>query len=523
MRFKFTKFIMIALAALVITTSYSCKRSKAKTIAVDTQFAVALFNDDISIKEVLGMMDSTTNNWLKVRNDSIFAYYADSVKGVLKASDLLGNLEDVNFNTTTTFNMPICDPTNDHDTIVDVAKFMTVPFNFDGFNIEEVIIRSGMMSFGFDVNLESDLLRRIELYSNQILSPTGDTLKIGVDYPGGSDRNVNLANYRIKPENDTVAFGARITLHIEGGVYPGGTYECVATGGLTNMKFKTVYALVTKSLDSIFNDHADIDFGINGLSGAAYLPVPKIMLTYRNTFGLSASSDVTKLEFYSSKTGLVTDLLAADHWEETLGPTNGYYRSKRIGNFVENIDVLAGYTRLDFNGRATMAMPGDKISISDTSSVDVIADIEIPFSFKISDLCYVDTVEINFEGNGINVDLLDSLDFYLDFNNRIPLYVDVQALFMKNDVVIDSLFDEDHIIPYNDNPYNQGYNTIECTVIDDKLDNVLRANKMILRLGASTEEISDDPVMIMESNSISLRMRMMTYSSEIGVDNILNY
>ena len=522
MRFKFTKFALFALAALVIMASYSCKRSKAKTIAVDTQFAVALFSDTISIKDVLGMMDSTTNNWLRVRNDSVFAYYADSVKGVLKASDLLGKINDVTFETQTNFTMPLCDPINNHDTTVDVEKFMTVPFNYDGFVIDEVIMRSGVLEFGFEIEPAIEQMKSIEVYSNQILSPTGEALRILIDYTKEL-KSVNLANYRIVPEDDTVAFGARITLHIEGGVYPGGDYVCDMNGGMKNVKFKTVYATVTKNLDSIYNDHADIDFGINGLSGAAYLPVPKIMLTYRNTFGLSASSDVTTLEFYNSRTGLVTDLLAADHWEETVGPTNGEYYSKRIGNFVDNIDVLAGYTRLDFDGRVSMAMPGDKISISDTSAIDVIADIEMPFSFKISDLRYIDTLNVSFDGNGISSDMIDSLEFYLDFNNRIPLEVDVQALFMRNGVVLDSLFGNDHIIPYNDNPYAQNYNTILCTVTEDKMHNVLRANKMILRLGVSTEEISDDPVMIMESNAIALRMRVMTYSSEVGIDNILNY
>lgn len=522
MRFKFTKFILIALAALVMISSYSCKRSKAKAIAVDTQFAVALFSDTISIKRVLGMMDSTTNNWLRVRNDSVFAYYADSVNGVLRASDLLSKIEDVTFETHTNFTMPVCDPTNNHDTIVVVDKFMTVPFKYDGFVIDEVVMRSGIFDFDFQVSPEIEHLRRIEIFSNQLLSPTGEPLVIGIDY-NKNRKSVNLADYRIVPEDDTVAFGARITLHIEGAVYPGGDYVCDMNGGMRNVGFKTVFATVTKDLDSIFNDYAEIDFGINGLSGSAYLPVPKIQLTYRNTFGLSASSDVTTLEFYNSRTGLVTDLLAADHWDETVGPTNGEYYSKRIGNFVDNIDVLAGYTRLDFDGRVTMAMPGDKISISDTSAIDVIADIEMPFSFKISDLRYTDTFDVKFDGNGMNVDMLDSLDFYLDFNNRIPLEVDVQALFMRNGMVIDSLFDSDHVIQYNDNPYAQNYNTIECTVTEDKMRNVLRANKMILRLGVSTEAISDDPVMIMESNAIALRMRMMTYSSEVEIDNILNY
>lgn len=521
MKFKFTKLIVIVLAALVVTTSYSCKRSKAKTIAVDTQFALSLLNDTISVKDMLGMMDSTANNWLRVRNDSIFAYYADSVKGVLKASDLLGKIKDQTFTTNNGFSMPMYDPTNNHDTVMGVDRFMTVPFRYDGFVIDEVVMRNGMFDFSFSVNPPIEHMKSIEVYSNQILSPAGEPLVISADNRGRG--SVNLAGYRIVPENDTVAFGARVTIHVDSGVYPGGDYTCSLTGGMSHVGFKTVYATVTKDLDSIYNDNVAIDFGINGLSGSAYLPVPRIYLTYRNTFGLGATSDVTTLEFFNSRTGLVTNLLAADHWVETVGPTNGEYVSKRIGNFVDNIDALAGYTRLDFNGRVIMAMPGDKISISDTSSIDVIADIEMPFSFKISDLRYTDTIDVQFDGNGISTDLIDSLYFCLDVNNRIPLEVDVQALFMKNGVVIDSLFRGNHVIHYNANPYDHSYSSIECYVTDQKMRNVLRSNQMILRLGVSTESISEDPVMIMESNNLALRMKMMTFSSEIGVDNVLNY
>jgi hypothetical protein len=521
MKIKFTKLILIALASLVLVSAYSCKRSKAKKIAVDTQFAVALFNDTVSIKDVIGKMDSTTNNWLRVRNDSIFAYYADSIKNVLNAGDLIGNIKDVNFHTNTGFTMPVCDPTHNHDTVVDVDKFMTIPFHYDGFVIDEVVMRKGLMNFEFDVQPALEHLKKIEVYSNQIVSEDGEPIVIGIDSKGR--KSVNLADYRIVPEDDTVAFGARVTLHIENGVYPGGDYVCDLNGGLQNVGFKTIYATVTKALDSIYNDYADIDFGINGLSGSAYLPVPRINLTYRNTFGLSASSDVTTLEFVNSRTGLVTDLLAADHWVETVEPTNGRYVSKRIGNFVDDIDALAGYTQLNFDGRVTMAMPGEKISVSDTSSIDVIADIEMPFSFRISDLRYTDTFDVKFDGNGMNLDLLDEIDFFLDFNNRIPLEVDVQAYFMRNNTVIDSLFDGNHIIPYNNNPSAQGYSTIDCIVTGEKMRNVLRARQMILSLGASTENISPDPVMLRESNSIALRMRMLTKSSEIEIDNVLNY
>lgn len=510
MKKTFEKFILTALVFLMVLATVSCKKKEVKKIAVDTQFAVALFNDTISIKDILHDMDSTTNSWLRVRNDSIFAFYADSINGALKASDFLGDIPDVDFNTVTEFSMPPFDPLNSHDTIINVDKFMTVPFHYDGFTIDNVILRSGTMRLNFSVSPMVEQLKQIEVYSDQILSPEGDTLRIVIDY-SKEGAVIDLAEYQIMPENDTVYFSANIKIHVDSGIYPGGNYECVLEGGLTNVKFKTAYAIVTKALDTTYIDRTDIDFGINGLSGSAHLPVPKILLTYRNTFGLSATSDVSKLEFYSSKTGLVTNLLAADHWIETVEPTNGQYRSKRIGNFVDEIDVLAGYTNLDFDVTLNMAMPGEMISISDTSSVDIIADIEMPLSFRISELNYNDTIDISF-GDDINIEsYLDEIDFTIDYNNHIPLQVTMQGIFMKNGHVIDSLFDGGGTILYNEP------GSIEAIITDRKLKNVLRANQMILRLGVTTS-FQTDPVYLLESNDIAIRMKMLTKSSEIELD-----
>lgn len=507
--FKITTTTILVI--LMAMTTVSCKKKEVKKIAVDNQFAIAIFNDTVSIKELLNDLDSTTNSWLRIRNDSIFAYYADSVNGVLRASDLLdAGIEDIDFTTSTAFTMPEFDPTNNHDTIIEVEKFMTVPFNFEGFSIDSVLLRKGMLTFGFEVQPAIEQLRRIEIFSNQLISPDGEPLVIAVDY-NKPEHNINLADFRVIPEADTVAFGARVTIHVDSGVYPGGDYECATTGGLTDVGFKTVYALVTKELDSIFNDNAAIDYGINGLSGSAFLPVPRIHVTYRNTFGMYADGDITKLEFMNTRTGLVTDLLAADTVDVDIEPTNGAYRHFTMTGFTDQIDALAGYTRLDFNGKVTMAMPGEHISISDTSSIDVIADIEMPFSFRISDLRYTDTIDINL-GEDINVEnYFDEIDFFIDYFNRVPLEVQMQGLFMRRGCIIDSLFDDGGTILYN-----QHGEPLKCVITDRKLKNVMRADQMLLRFGVNTN-FQTDPVLIRESDYIWLRMRMLTKTSEIVI------
>ncbi|MBQ4206403.1 MAG: hypothetical protein II662_07085, partial [Bacteroidales bacterium] len=172
-----------------------------------------------------------------------------------------------------------------------------------------------------------------------------------------------------------------------------------------------------------------------------------------------------------------------------------------------------------FAGEVTMNLnPGNAFSISDTSTVDIAADIEMPFSFKLSDLCYNDTIAIDLSGSGDAAnqidDYIDEIEFFIDYNSKIKIDVDLQGIFMKNNTVIDSLFNNDHVIYYS---AGDNISTISVTVTGQKLRNVLRANQMILRLGASTEAISPDPVQLMDTDAIFLRMRVLTKTSEINV------
>lgn len=519
MKFKSKTLIATVLVLLTVLSVFSCKKNKVEKVALDTQFAVALFSDTVSLRQIINDLDSTTQTWLRVRNDSIFAFYVDTIKDVLKASDLLSNIEDVSFNTETKFTMPSYDPTNNHDTIIEVEKFMTLPFHYDGYNIEEVILRSGEIGFDFTVTPAIEHLRRLEVYSNELISPDGNPLTIAIDYYKGR-QDINLAEYRILPESDTVFFSARVFIHVDNGVYEGGEYMCNLTGGLSNVMFKTVYGTIDTPLDSIFDDRTAIDFGVKGLSGSAVLPVPTINLAYNNTFGFGAIGDITKLMFVNENNGLETSLLASDVVEVVVNPTEGGWQHTRILGFTEHIDALAGYTRLDFGGEAMMHLnDGNAFSISDTSTVDIAADIEMPFSFKLSDLCYTDTIPIDLSDASQTSDqvddYIDEIEFFIDYNSKIKVDVDMQAIFMKNNAVLDSLFNNEHELYYTT---GDDISTVSVKVTGQKLKNVLRSNQMVLRLGASTTAISDNPVMMMNTDAIFLRMRILTKTFDIDLN-----
>lgn len=518
MRKFFTTPILMVLIVLMTLTAVSCKKKNVKKIEVDNQFAIALFDGTISLKDMLKDMDSTTAKWLRVRNDSLFAYYADTANNVLKASDLLGDIEDTDFTTVTDFSLPPINGETETDTTLFSENFTEIPFEYDGFDIEEVIIRGGVFSFNVVIDPILPMLKKIVIFSEQLVSQDNDPLMITIDYDK-SNTVVDLSGYKIRPNQEKkVTFSSYITFHYDPSMgFTGGAYTCTLRGGITNMKFKTVYAIVTKPLDSVIDNSQPIDFGISGLSGSATIPIPRIALTYRNTFGLHADCDITKFEFTNNAGPF--NLLAAEQVDVDVLPTNGEYYDFIVNGLSPQIDALAGWNRLDFTSNVSLALPGDHISISDTSSVDVIANVEMPLSFSIDDLNYLDTIKVSF-GKDVNIqNYLDEIQFTIDYNNQIPVNVEMQGLFLKNNRVIDSLFAGGDTLLFN-----TPSQSIDCRITDSKLNNVMRATKMILRLRLTTRFDETQPaetVILKESDFLYLRMKMRTKTSEINIDDII--
>lgn len=520
MKIKTTKLIATALVAVMMLASLACKKKEVKKISINNQMAVSLFCDTISLRDIINDMDSTTNTWMRIRNDSLFAYYSDSVMGALKASDFLSDIEDTDFSTSTDFSLDAVEEEEEVDTMLFSEKFTEIPFEYDGFKINEVIMRSGTFTFDLVLTPEIPMLKKVAIWSDQLLTPDNDTLVIEIDYEHGR-KSVDLSGCKIKPdEDDKVYFSSWVTIHYDPQIgFEGGDFTCDLTGQLTDVAFETIYATATKPIDSIFTQTVDIDFGVNGLTGSAFLHVPDVSVSYCNTFGLWAHGDITTLDLVNENTGLVTDLLVNDSVSLDIRPTNGQFVNEPIDWFTDEIDALAGYNKLDFQGHVIIARAGEEISISDTSEVHLVADIEMPLAFKISELHYLDTIEVNFSGNddnNVNIDdYFDEIDFFIDYNNHIPLQVGLQGIFLKDGQVLDSLFEREQTILFNT------ASKLTCVVTGNKLRSVENADHMILRLGATTR-FEDEPVMVIlkESDNIELRMRILTKTTELSIDDL---
>ena len=528
MRVKFTKLIPIALVCLVLSSALACKKKDVKKIMVDNQFAISLFRDTIVINDLFDKLDSTTTTWLHVDADgNLSAFYKDTIWGVVNASDFMDNVPDLDINESTEFSVPTIPPVPGPTVEYVIDYNVDVPFAYDEYSITRVELRSGLLSLNLKLQPQLAAVKKVKLESTSITLASGEKLVLEFNPNGGDNtKEVDLTNGVIIPDlNQNLQFIGKIYIEYDpqNGL-AGGDYQCKITGNITDIKFKTLTG-TTNLQPFTFSDKTDIDFGVSGLSGEILLPTPNIDLAYMNTFGFDAQCDVNVLNFYSGITTETVNLLGGDGVNVDVRPTNGQFYNEPITGFTSEINALGQYTELNFGGEMTMNSTGI-ISISDTSRIDLAVGVDLPLSFNINDLHYRDTIAFSASGDdGSSVeDFLDQIDFFIDFDNHLPISVTIEAelLNSKDPSFHGYLFKTG--VTENNTIASGHKSTLECSVTDDStatdmvtLQEVLEADQIVLHFTLSTDGMQT----LKMKDFINVGVRILTHTNEIDVDDVL--
>ena len=149
--------------------------------------------------------------------------------------------------------------------------------------------------------------------------------------------------------------------------------------------------------------------------------------------------------------------------------------------------------------------------MADTAKIDVVGNLEMPLKFKITDLRYCDTTDVDLNGDMPENNYIDKIHFFVDADSKIKLNLNLQVLFLDdNDIVVDSLFDGEHTINYN------MVNTLQTTIDDERIDRVMDAKKIVVRISLST--YGNDMVEFKVTDRLKLRVRILTEASEISLE-----
>lgn len=518
MKIKVLFLIRTLLIGLMFFT-VSCKKNDVKTIELDNSFALSLFSDTLSMEQLLSMMDSTVSNWIKIEpNGDMYAYYADSVFDVVTTNDLLYDFGNITFNMESEFEVPDI-PISPMPVPIDLTfdDLLILPFVFDGYSINSVIMRSGRLSFNLTTNLS--IIETIELSTDDIILSDGTNLIVSLDVKN-NDTNVDidLTQCRILPQDHEIRFSVNIKALVNDEVH-GDNYKLFAKGDMTDLSFETIDG----SIEGIHFDLigvSDIDFGIDNLTGDFKIVSPIIDIKYLNTFGFEARGTIDSLylkDVNNDETSLLRD------WQPMtmlLEPTDDNYKSltNSAEYFIDNIDILNRYKKISFNGNIDMSCDNVKgYMISKDSHIDVVTDIKIPMNITMNQLHYLDTIDFDLslhddESNIFDVDnAFDELEFKFIFENKLPIEIQPQLYMLVGDNVIDTLITDYTCINacFDNQPHES---VIKIVVNGERIDRVVTADKLLIDLHFST----NGNVTVMNVNDyIKIRLGLKTKTTEL--------
>lgn len=526
---KVLKLLQRTLAIVVVVgLVYSCKKEKVEKIEIDNQFAISVFSDTIKISDFLNNLDSLVLEYIKVTEDgSIYACYSDTVENAVVASDVLSGLDDIIFETSNEFEMPTIPPSPVPIPVeLPLDDIFSLPFEYDGYEINSVMLKSGDIKLDFSTNLNID--GKMTLTTDEIKMSDGSdfSVEINLNNTGTQSINIDLTNCSITPVEDEIHLSAVISATLSEGL--GGMYHFNLNGGIKDVEFKSIDGSVQpKRYDFIGTE--EIHTGFPNLYGDLKIVTPEFSVKYINTFGFAAQGFIDSLYLTDADGNLTTVIEDWDCVELELYSTDDYYGviNDLDDQLVDEFDLLDDYKEIFFMGNVLLG--SDNITndmISEDSHIDIIADLELPLEFNIDNLLFMDTLDFDLnlssgmnseEDQSIHVEnIFDEIEFKFVFENSMPIMLKPQVYMLENDQVIDSLFDGNDFIHACENGIAVE-DVVEVLLTGESLLNIQKANKISLKIGLSS--LGKD-VSIKSSDFFKMRLGLRTKTTEIYMDDI---
>lgn len=526
---KISALLRALSVTLVLCMFFSCNKDGVKRIEVDNQIAMSLFADTVRMGELLSSLDSVTSGFVKISEDGgIFIYFADSVKDAVVASDILGGLDDILFETGDSFELPNIPPSPVPVPMeLPFDDFVSIPFEYEGYAINNVKLSSGRLYLNLSTNFS--LVETIKLNTDEIIMQDGSSLELTIDLTQGGNSvvDIDLTDCEIAPVGNEITFSAVISLTLsDQGL--GGIYNFDLSGGITDVNFKSIDGGIQDTRFDFIGSH-EFQLSFPNLSGDLKIATPEFSVKYVNTFGFNADGFIDSLyltDKYSNDYTMIKDWNDVELSLHSTGDSYGLI-DDLDDELVDEIDLLMEYSSITFNGNIVLGcedLSGNMIN--EDSHIDIIADFALPLEFNIEDLIYTYTMPFNLslsldtvekDQSSFNVEnVFDELEFKFVFENALPVQIEPQMYLLQNGTVIDSLF--------NGNACIHGYfggeiveDVVTINVAEEKLHNVQLADQMLMKVHFSS---LGNTVMINTNDFFNLRIGLKTKTSEINMEGL---
>lgn len=356
----------------------------------------------------------------------------------------------------------------------------TLEFETDHISVLEAMMKSGHLEFNVASNV--GVLRRVILSSPDIKDAAGNDFV--VDFYLNSDSfGFDLAGLHYKTD---VANSLKINFEVEC------SYAHVLDSQLfidfsiegRDLAFSEMRGFV-EPYDS--RNRIDTTFTLfpDNLSGILEVNDVKLRLSERNTFPLDARLTVDTalvvgegIPAYSilEPLPLVVELPVRHTFNEVYNSTlNG------------KINPCGGGAIASSLFRVNASGIEDIITMSDTCNLDVRVNISLPFSFKISDVQYLDTIDLNLTELELP-DFIEKLTLELTFTSTLPVNLRSQFYMYdsEHEMITDTLVDAGKQIEasFDGQPT---HTTVSIEITEERINKVIHSDRIIMLYELDTD------------------------------------
>ena len=357
------------------------------------------------------------------------------------------------------------------DTMLSLQKIIV--FESDEVSVMEAVMKTGNLSFHMETNLGD--LNRVVIHSSDIRDASGHDFVLDQQVDNNTfGFDLTDLNYQTETAN-TLALDIQLYCTLHPTTEPELFVDFNIQG--RDLAMHSMRGFVEthgnrNRLDTVFSLFPDDIGGVLDVKDA------NMRLSERNSFPIGARLVVDTawvsgegLAPYSifEPMPLCADLPPQMAFGEVIGQSlNGRINANGGSLFVSSDFIV--------NPEGENEM----VTVTDTCGIDVRVDVEVPFAFRVDDVSYLDTVEVNFSELELP-DMIEQLTLELSFTSTLPLNMTGHFYMYdsENDVITDELLPDAQLIQASFDGQPATTN-VSIDITEERVERVMKSDRIIM-------------------------------------------
>ncbi len=466
--------------------------SNVKGVNAEGEVLTPLVSNSLSIMELLERLASDSILQCSEEGDLFFGYHFE-FDNVLSGNELL-SVHDMDYDAHYAFLNPFPNafPIN-VDTVLSFTN--ALQFETDHVRVVEAAIKSGRFDFTVSSNI-------------------GDVQRVTVMSPDISDAYGNMFRYEAEVQNNTFGFDiSQLNYTADSANKLSFAYEFYFS--LTDNPSQELFVDVhikcrdlefaeLRGFVESFGKRNRIDTLYNILSdnmlGSAELNKFRLRFRGSNSFGTAARLVIDTALYITeeqesfpliNQVPIVVSLPSQPNYSEILDQMLSGKINSCGGRILESSEII-------INPEGT-----DEITtVNSNSAIDLGVDIELPLSFRLDDVIYMDTIEMNLSDVEFP-DMIEKLSLDFTFNSTLPINLEA-GLYLYDSIAqhsSENLVSEGNMIlgSFDNHPV---ISTVRVEVSGELLHELLSSDYLILlyEIDTGTHEVVLEPSQSLELN-----------------------